>query len=79
MYHNVCQNLDKKLSTIIFFCDISVIYRVWQVGLIQKLRSYGISGKILDWVKDYIRNNTTRSCKNSNGANEIFKFGSIIF
>ena len=25
------------------------------------------------------RKNTTRSCKNSNRANEIFKFGSIIF
>lgn len=57
IYHNVCQNLDKKLSNIIICCDLSKAFdRVWHVGFIQKLRSYGISGKVLDWVKDYISN-----------------------
>jgi hypothetical protein len=37
IYHNACQNLDKRLSTIIIFCDISKAFdRVWHVGLIYK-------------------------------------------
>ena len=57
IYHNVCQYLDKKLSTIIIFCSISKAFdRVWHIGFIQKLRSYGISSKVLNWVKDYISN-----------------------
>jgi len=32
-----------------------------------------------EYDSEKIEKNTTRSCKNSNRANEIFKFGSIIF
>jgi hypothetical protein len=37
IYHNVCQNLYKELSTIIIFCDISkAVDKVWCVGLKYK-------------------------------------------
>jgi hypothetical protein len=57
IYHSACQYLNKKLYSIIISCNLSKAFdRVWHVGFIQKLRSYGISGKVLDWVKDYISN-----------------------
>ena len=37
------------------FCDISKAFdRLWHKGLIEKLKSYGINGKLLQWLKDYI-------------------------
>jgi hypothetical protein len=55
MYHRVCQNLDERLSTILIFCDISKAFdRVWHEGLIKKLKSYGISGDLLIWLKNYL-------------------------
>ena len=50
-----CQNLDERLSTILIFCDISKAFdRVWHEGLIKKLKSYGISGDLLIWFKNYL-------------------------
>ena len=55
MYHRVCQNLDERLSTILIFCDISKAFdRVWHEGLIKILKSYGISGDLLIWFKNYL-------------------------
>ena len=57
MYHRICENLDERLTTILIFCDISKAFdRVWHKGLIKKLRSYGISGDLLEWIKDYVSN-----------------------
>ena len=57
MYHSVCKILDERLSTILIFCDISKTFdRVWHEGLIKKLKSYGISGDLLIWFKNYILN-----------------------
>ena len=37
------------------FYDISKAFdRLWHKGLIEKLKSYGINGKLLKWLKDYI-------------------------
>ena len=48
-------NLDERLSTILIFCDISKAFdRVWHEGLIKKLKSYGISGDLLIWFKNYL-------------------------
>ena len=47
--------MDEKLATILIFCDISKAFdRVWHLGLLVKLRSYGISGDLLNWISDYI-------------------------
>ena len=57
MYHRICENLDERLTTILIFCDISKAFdRVWHKGLIKKLRSNGISGDLLEWIKDYVSN-----------------------
>ena len=37
------------------FCDISKAFdRVWHRGLIHKLKKYGISGDLLDWIHNYL-------------------------
>ncbi len=66
IYHNICQNLDNKMSNVLIFCDISKAFdRVWHRGLISKLRSYGINGNMLKWFKDYISNRTQSVFVNS--------------
>jgi hypothetical protein len=46
---------DKGQITVAVFCDISKAFdRLWHKGLIKKLKSYGINGKLLKWLKDYI-------------------------
>ena len=55
IYHQICQNLDERFSTIIIFCDISKAFdRVWHRGFITKLRSFGITDELLTWLSDYI-------------------------
>ena len=55
IYQSVCQNLNERLSTILIFCDISKAFdRAWHEGLIKKLKSYGISGDLLIWFKNYL-------------------------
>jgi hypothetical protein len=37
IYHNICKNIDNRLSSIIVFCDISKAFdRVWHKALIKK-------------------------------------------
>jgi hypothetical protein len=37
IYHNICKNIDNRLSSIIIFCDISKAFdRVWNKALIKK-------------------------------------------
>ena len=35
---------------------------MWHHGLIYKLRSFGISGCLLDWITDYLANRFQRVC-----------------
>ena len=55
IYHRICQKLDDRMINILIFCDISKAFdRVWHKGLKKKLKSYGISGPLLNWLEDYI-------------------------
>ena len=37
IYHNICKNIDNRLSSIIIFCDISKAFdSVWHKALIKK-------------------------------------------
>ena len=56
IYHNICKNIDNRLSSIIIFCDISKVFdRVWHKALIKKNRKpYGITGDLLHWLDDYV-------------------------
>ena len=49
--------LDDGLEVRAVFCDISKVFdRVWHKGLILKLKSVGITGKLLDWFCNYLSN-----------------------
>ena len=39
------------------FCDLSKAFdRVWHKGFIFKLKQYGISGDLLNWIADHLEN-----------------------
>ena len=39
----------------IILCDISKAFdRVWHTGLLLKLKTYGVEGKLLKWFESYI-------------------------
>jgi hypothetical protein len=55
LYHKIYIALENGQITVAVFCDISkALDRLWHKGLIEKLKSYGINGKLLKWLKDYI-------------------------
>ena len=61
IYHQICKAFDDKQSTCIVFCDISKAFdRVWHAGLLHKLRQYGITGKLNDWIRSYLCNRMQR-------------------
>ena len=42
-----------------FLCDFSKAFdRVWHRGLLLKIKSYGIAGKLYLWLSDYLKNRT---------------------
>ena len=55
LYHQIYIALENGQIAVAVFCDISKAFdRLWHKGLIEKLISYGINGKLLKWLKDYI-------------------------
>ena len=55
LHHKICIALENGQITVAVFCDISKAFDLlWHKGLIEKLKSYGINGKLLKWLKDYI-------------------------
>ncbi|MCG7883227.1 MAG: reverse transcriptase family protein [Candidatus Thiodiazotropha endolucinida] len=61
IYHHVCQTFDNEQFSCMVFCDVSKAFdRVWHRGLLFKLRQYGISGLLLEWISDYLTNRTQR-------------------
>ena len=54
-YDDICRAYDNKSPTQSIFFDISKAFdRVWHRGLIYKLKSIGIRGKLLDFLSDYL-------------------------
>ena len=50
LYNTFCQVLDEGKEGRTVFCDISKAFnRVWHIGLIAKLKHYGICGSLLNW------------------------------
>ena len=55
LYNTFCHALDSGKEVHVVFCDISKAFdRIWHTGLSHKLRSAGVTGKILDWFKSYL-------------------------
>ena len=57
IYHRILLALEQKQHTALVFCDFSKAFdRVWHKGLLLKLEKYGINGKLLLWIKNYLTN-----------------------
>ena len=60
IYHTIACAIDGKEVRSVF-CDISKAFdRVWHRGLLSKLRSIGIRGKILIWMSSYLQHRKQR-------------------
>ena len=55
IYNTFCKALDEGKEVRAIFCDISKAFdRVWNKGLLFKLKSAGASGSLLIWFSDYL-------------------------
>ncbi len=55
LYNDICKALDEGKEVRAVFCDISKAFdRVWHRGLIFKLSSIGINGRLLQWFSSYL-------------------------
>ena len=65
------------------FCDISKAFdRVWHKGLLIKLESVGISGRLLRWFCDYLENRKQRVVlpgASSNGRQLLLEYSRALF
>ena len=56
-----CNAVDRGKEVRVIFLDISKAFdKVWHKGLIFKLKQAGISGNLLEWLKDYLSNRRQR-------------------
>ena len=62
--------LDCGKEVRVVFCDISKAFdRVWQQGLIHKLKQSGISGNLLKWFQNYLYGREQRVLINGSNSN----------
>ncbi len=53
--HKIYQAIDNGLDVNLAFLDISKAFdRVWHIGLLYKLRTLGITGRLHDWLENYL-------------------------
>ena len=61
LYHSFCNAVDNNKEIRVVFLDISKAFdKVWHKGLIFKLKHWGISGNILLWIEDYLKDRVQR-------------------
>jgi hypothetical protein len=61
IYDQFCKAVDKGKEIRVVFLDISKAFdRVWHRGLLHKLKACGITGKLLEWLKDYLTDRQQR-------------------
>ena len=63
IYHTFCSAVSDGKEIRVVFLDISRAFdRVWHAGLLHKLRVAGVSGNLLYWLGDYLRDRQQRVC-----------------
>ena len=61
LYDQFCKAVNSGKEIRVVFLDISKAFdRVWHKGLLLKLKSCGITGRLLDWLKDYLTDRQQR-------------------
>ena len=59
--HQIYNVLEHGSDVSITFLDISKAFdRVWHIGLLHKLRTLGVCGRLIDWLSDYLSNRKQR-------------------
>ena len=59
--HEIYQSFDESYKVRVVFLDISKAFdEVWHAGLIFKLKKNGISGKLLNLIKGFLKNRKQR-------------------
>ena len=55
LYNSILNSLEKKEFSCFVFCDFAKAFdKVWHNGLIHKMNSYGIQGKLIQWFENYL-------------------------
>jgi hypothetical protein len=61
VYNTFCTALDSGKEIRVVFLDISKAFdKVWHKGLLCKLRSAGVSGRLLAWLANYLKDRVQR-------------------
>ena len=61
MYDLFCKALNDKKDVRIVFCDQSKAFdRVWHEGILYKLQCLGITGPLLEWFSNYLKDRKQR-------------------
>jgi hypothetical protein len=61
LYDQFCKAVSDGKEIRVVFLDISKAFdRVWHKGLLFKLKSCGITGRLLEWLKDYLSDRQQR-------------------
>ena len=61
IYDQFCKAVNNGKEIRVVFLDISKAFdRVWHKGLLHKLKKCGITGRLLEWLKDYLTDRQQR-------------------
>ncbi len=72
IYNQICQSLDAKQFTCLIFCHVSKAFdRVWQRGLLHKLKQYGITDKLLSWTQNYLSDRQQKVLVSSSSSQNL--------
>jgi hypothetical protein len=70
IYDQFCKAVNNGKEIRVVFLDISKAFdRVWHKGLLYKLKKCGITGRLLDWLKDYLTDRQQRVIINGEFSN----------
>lgn len=70
--NDIGKALDQGKEIKAVFCDISKAFdRVWHQGLLHKLKTIGVGGKLLLWFESYLENRTQKVVLNNGISSSV--------